>query len=58
MKTIQHSLKIGQKIYWSDAPNVLYGTIEKVLKRDCRIILVNGERENRQISMILKMHDK
>ena len=58
MKTIENKLKKGQKVYWSDAPNILYGTIDKVLKRDCRMILANGEKENMLIKFILQMHIK
>lgn len=45
MKKVQHNLQIGSKLYWSDAPEVLAGTVVRFTeKRDVIINFVSGNQ--------------
>lgn len=43
MKTAQHTLEIGSKLYWSDQPETLAGVVVRFTpKRDVVINFVSG----------------
>ena len=46
MKTIEHNLHIGSKLYWTDAPEILAGVVVRFTdKRDVVINFVSGNEQ-------------
>ena len=53
LQTVKRSdLVKGLVLYYSDS-NIIYGIIQTVLKRDCRIKLTDGTTENKCMSLML-----